>query len=325
MKKYCGKSVFKGIAIGKVHVYEKDDSKVKRVHTEDTDAEKQKFENSRAEAKKQLGELYTKALNEVGQANAMIFEVHQMMVDDLDYIESVVHIIESQKVNAEYAVACTADNFSQMFAAMDDDYMKARAADVKDISNRIIEIMQGKGQNAILGDEPAIIFATDLAPSETVQMDKSKVLSFVTRKGSTNSHTAILARTMNIPALINVDFEDGLEGKMAIVDGYEGVVYIEPDDTVLQDMKEKQVKDENQRKLLEELKGKENITTDGRKINLYANIGGVSDVAAVLKNDAGGIGLFRSEFLYIGKRIFQARRSSLMLTGLWLKIWQAKR
>lgn len=304
MKKYCGKSVFKGIAIGKVHVYEKDDSKVKRVHTEDTDAEKQKFENSRAEAKKQLGELYTKALNEVGQANAMIFEVHQMMVDDLDYIESVVHIIESQKVNAEYAVACTADNFSQMFAAMDDDYMKARAADVKDISNRIIEIMQGKGQNAILGDEPAIIFATDLAPSETVQMDKSKVLSFVTRKGSTNSHTAILARTMNIPALINVDFEDGLEGKMAIVDGYEGVVYIEPDDAVLQDMKEKQVKDENQRKLLEELKGKENITTDGRKINLYANIGGVSDVAAVLKNDAGGIGLFRSEFLYIGKEDF---------------------
>lgn len=251
-----------------------------------------------------MGELYTKALNEVGQANAMIFEVHQMMVDDLDYIESVVHIIESQKVNAEYAVACTADNFSQMFAAMDDDYMKARAADVKDISNRIIEIMQGKGQNAILGDEPAIIFATDLAPSETVQMDKSKVLSFVTRKGSTNSHTAILARTMNIPALINVDFEDGLEGKMAIVDGYEGVVYIEPDDTVLQDMKEKQVKDENQRKLLEELKGKENITTDGRKINLYANIGGVSDVAAVLKNDAGGIGLFRSEFLYIGKKDF---------------------
>lgn len=304
MKKYCGKSVLKGIAIGKIHVYEKDDSKVKRVHVKDTEYEKRRFDESREKAKHQLNSLYEKALNEVGKANAMIFEVHQMMLDDIDYIESVTHIIESQLVNAEYAVACTADNFAKMFSEMDDLYMKERAADVKDISNRIIGIMQGKSQNNVSGDEAAIIFADDLAPSETVQMDKTKVLAFVTRKGSANSHTAILARTMNIPALINVEYTGEIEGKTAIVDGYEGVVYIEPEEKLLQEMKEKQLKDKNKEKLLEELKGKENITRDGRKIKLYANIGGVSDVAAVLKNDAGGIGLFRSEFLYIGRNDF---------------------
>ena len=304
MKKYCGKSVFKGIAIGKAHIYGKDDSKVEKVHIEDTESEKQRFEYGRVQAKKKLEELYAKAINEVGQENAMIFEAHKMMIDDMEYIDSVVHIIEAQKVNAEYAVLCTGDSFAQMFASMDDEYMKERAVDVKDISNRIIKIMQKKEPDTISGDEPVIIFATDLAPSETVQMDKSKVLSFVTRKGSANSHTAILARTMNIPALINVDFEDDIEGKMAIVDGYDGVVYIEPVDSTLIEMKEKQVQDENKKRLLEELKGKENITTDGRRINLYANIGSVLDVASVIENDAGGIGLFRSEFLYIGKDDF---------------------
>ncbi len=299
MQKLEGKSVFGGIAIGKVVVYSKADSMVARKHVEDTQKEIQRFEDAKEEAKNQLAGLYDKALKEVGEENAAIFEVHQMMLDDLDYIESITHIITSETVNAEYAVACTSDNFSEMFASMDDDYMRARAADIKDISNRIINILQGRSDVLLEGNDPVIIAADDLAPSETVQLDKSKVLSFVTRKGSTNSHTAILARTMNIPALIGIDFPEDVNGKTAIVDGYAGAVYIEPDEAMIEEYKEKRQKDIDKKKMLLELKGKPNKTVDGREIMLYANIGGVSDVAAALANDAAGIGLFRSEFLYL--------------------------
>lgn len=299
-----GKSVFGGIAIGKISIYEKGDDQVKREKIDDTAAEVQRFENAKEKAKEQLGVLYEKALREVGEVNAMIFEVHQMMLDDLDYVEAITHMIENQNINAEYAVAATGDNFSEMFASMDDDYMKARAADVKDISNRVVAILQGKGDHSMTGDEPVIVVADDLAPSETVQLDKSKVLAFVTRHGSTNSHTAILARTMNIPALIGVDYSDNMDGLEAVVDGYNGVLYVEPDASVRCKFVSKQEEDANKKRLLQELKGKENVTLDGKKINLYANIGGVSDVAAVLQNDAGGIGLFRSEFLYLGTDTF---------------------
>lgn len=297
--KLQGKSVFNGIAMGRLSVYRKDDSVVKRDHIEDFDAEKQRFFKAREEAKKQLAGLYDKALTEVGEANAAIFEVHQMMLEDLDYEESILNMITSQQINAEYAVATTGDNFSEMFAAMDDDYMKARAADVKDISNRVVRILQGKKTADVAEDEPVILLAKDLAPSETVQLDKSLVLSFVTRFGSTNSHTAILARTMNIPALIGVDFPQDCDGKYGIVDGYEGVLYIEPNETIIAEYKEKKKKEEEKERLLLELKGKEDVTLDGTRIKLYANIGGVKDVAAVLQNDAEGIGLFRSEFLYL--------------------------
>lgn len=299
-----GKSVFGGIAIGKISIYEKGDDQVKREKIDDTATEVQRFENAKEKAKEQLGVLYEKALREVGEVNAMIFEVHQMMLDDLDYVEAITHMIENQNINAEYAVATTGDNFSEMFASMDDDYMKARAADVKDISNRVVAILQGKGDHSMTGDEPVIVVADDLAPSETVQLDKSKVLAFVTRHGSTNSHTAILARTMNIPALIGVDYSDDMDGMEAVVDGYNGVLYVEPDASVKREFASKQEEDANKKRLLQELKGKENVTLDGKKINLYANIGGVSDVAAVLQNDAGGIGLFRSEFLYLGTDTF---------------------
>ena len=243
-------------------------------------------------------------MKEVGEANAQIFDVHQMMLDDLDYVESIENMIRSQGINAEFAVATTGDNFSEMFAAMDDDYMRARAADVKDISNRVVSVLQGAEEGGIDSSEPVILVADDLAPSETVQLDKSLVLSFVTRHGSTNSHTAILARTMNIPALIGIDYSDDVNGKFAIVDGYEGKLIIEPDEETLKIYEEKKYADEEKARLLLELRGKENVTLDGKKINLYANIGGVGDVADVLKNDAGGIGLFRSEFLYLGSNDF---------------------
>ena len=294
-----GKSVFSGIAIGRLSVYNKAENVVKRVKITDIDGEIRRFEEARKEGKKQLAGLYEKALKEVGEVNAAIFEVHQMMLDDLDYVESIQNMIKSQEVNAEFAVANTGDNFSEMFASMDEDYMKERAADVKDISNRLIMILQGNGAGGIRSDEPVILLADDLAPSETVQLDKSKVLSFVTRHGSTNSHTAILARTMNIPALIGVDYPDDADGKMGIVDGYEGKIIIDPEVSVLEDYKAKKEKEDEKKRLLQELKGKENVTLDGKKINLYANIGSVSDVASVLANDAGGIGLFRSEFLYL--------------------------
>lgn len=304
MQELKGKSVFGGIAIGRISVYNKDESTVKRVKIEDTAAEVKRFEEAKETAKEQLQALYEKALVEVGEVNAMIFDVHQMMLDDLDYVEAITHMIENQGINAEYAVAATGDNFSNMFAAMDDDYMKARAADVKDISNRVVKILQGKKDSVLDGDEPVILLADDLAPSETVQLDKSKVLAFVTRHGSTNSHTAILARTMNIPALIGVKFEENVDGKFAIVDGYNGNVYVEPTDDVVKEYESKKQEAEEKKRLLQELKGKENITLDGKKIKLYANIGGVADVASALQNDAEGIGLFRSEFLYLESNTF---------------------
>lgn len=304
---FQGKGVFGGIAIGKMAIYRKKDNQVKREKIQDTAAEEQRFEDARTMAKEQLAALYEKALKEVGEVNAMIFEVHQMMLDDLDYIESVTNMIRGQQVNAEFAVAATGDNFSRMFAAMDDDYMRERAADVKDISNRIIAILQGTGQGGITGDEPVILLAEDLAPSETVQLDKSKVLSFVTKGGSTNSHTAILARTMNIPALIGVEFSEewlSWDGRMGIVDGYTGTFYVDPDEDTIESYRKRQEEDEQKRRLLLELKGRENVTLDGRRIQLYANIGGVADVANALANDAGGIGLLRSEFLYLESEDF---------------------
>ena len=294
-----GKSVFSGIAIGKCKVFSKKESFVKRNKVEDTASEIKRFSQAKEQAKGQLALLYDKALREVGEANAMIFEVHQMMLDDLDYVESITNMISSQGINAEFAVATTGDNFAEMFAAMDDDYMRERAADVKDISNRVIGILQGEHSQGDLGDEPVILLADDLAPSETVQLDKSKVLSFVTRHGSTNSHTAILARTMNIPALIGVDFPEEAEGKLAIVDGKKGLFILEPSQDELEEYRELRRQEEQSARLLQELKGQENITKDGKTIQLYANIGGVGDVASVLANDAGGIGLFRSEFLYL--------------------------
>ena len=294
-----GKSVYSGVAIGRLAIYHKADNQVKREKISDVEAELARFEEARNTAKEQLAGLYEKALKEVGEVNAAIFEVHQMMLDDLDYVEAVTNMIQSQEVNAEYAVATTGDTLSEVFASMDDDYMRERAADVKDISNRVIAVLQGNGAGGLNADEPVILLADDLAPSETVQLDKSKVLSFVTRHGSTNSHTAILARTMNIPALIGIDYPEDAEGKMGIVDGYEGKLIIDPPVSVLETYQKRKEADEEKKRLLLELKGKENVTIDGTKINLYANIGSVADVASVLANDAGGIGLFRSEFLYL--------------------------
>ena len=300
MEKYTGKSIFKGIAIGKILFYQKGEQRVKRMKIEDTAEQIKRYEDARAKAAEQLQGLYEKALKEVGEANAAVFEVHQMMLEDDDYIDSVVNIIETQQVNAEFAVATTGDNFAKMFAEMEDDYFKARAADVKDISERMVNILSGNESGGALGDEPVIVVAEDLAPSETVQMDKEKLLAFVTRLGSANSHTAILARTMNIPALIEVDIKEEWNGKMAVVDGYTGTFYIDPDEETLKKMQEKKEEDIKARELLQELKGKEDITVDGKHIKLYANIGGVKDVTSVLANDAAGIGLFRSEFLYLG-------------------------
>ena len=299
MEMYTGKSIFKGIAIGKILFYQKGEQPVKRMKIEDTAEQIKRYEDARAKAAEQLQGLYEKALKEVGEANAAVFEVHQMMLEDDDYIDSVVNIIETQQVNAEFAVATTGDNFAKMFAEMEDDYFKARAADVKDISERMVNILSGNESGGAIGDEPVIVVAEDLAPSETVQMDKEKLLAFVTRLGSANSHTAILARTMNIPALIEVDIKEEWNGKMAVVDGYTGTFYIDPDEETLKKMQEKKEEDIKARELLQELKGKEDITVDGKHIKLYANIGGVKDVTSVLANDAAGIGLFRSEFLYL--------------------------
>ena len=297
---WMAKSVFGGIAIGKLMVFRKTDQTVKREKKSDAKAEVERFYRAREDAKEQLKILHEKALQEVGQINAAIFEVHQMMLDDLDYVEAIVNMIETQSINAEFAVATTGDNFSAMFLAMDDEYMKSRAADVKDISNRIIQILSGQ-ESGEMGavKEPVILVAEDLAPSETVQLDKSKVLAFVTRFGSTNSHTAILARTMNIPALIGVELPEEMEGKLGIVDGFEGKLIVEPTKEVLEEYEAKKRAEGEKRKLLLELRGKETVTKDGKRIELYANIGSVADVAAALANDAGGIGLFRSEFLYL--------------------------
>lgn len=296
-----GKSVFGGVAIGKISFYKRSEKTIKREHVEDTDAEYQRFKDAQKIALDQLKKLYDKAMADVGEANAMIFEVHQMMLEDLDYVESIENIIKTQNVNAEYAIATTSDNFAQMFASMDDAYMQGRAADVKDISERLLGILSGTIDSIVQTEEPSIIAADDLAPSETVQLDKDKVLAFTTMYGSSNSHTAILARTMNIPAIIGLGeaLTQEYDGKMAIVDGFTGIMYIDPDEKTMEEMKAKQQKDLEQKALLEQLKGKENITKEGQKINVYANIGNVADLGAVLKNDAGGIGLFRSEFLYL--------------------------
>ncbi len=304
MQNYNGKSVFGGIAIGKAFIFNKTEGKVRRRHIADAEAEILRLDEAREKAKEELQKLYEKAVMEVGEQNALIFEIHQMMLDDQDYVDSVLHMIKTEEINAEYAVANAGDNFAQMFASMEDDYLKERAADVKDISNRLIRILQGSSESQIQSEESYILVADDLAPSETLQLDKSKVLAFVTRKGSTNSHTAILARMMNIPALIGVDYDESCDGKAAIVDGYEGAFVIEPTKAIMDRMKDKQEKHLYKKKLQMELKGKENVTLDGRKIEILANIGSVSDVAAALQNDAGGIGLFRSEFLYLEKDTF---------------------
>ena len=303
MQIYKGKSVFGGIAIGKISVYKKDEQLVKRVKIEDADAEMERYTDARNIAAAQLQKLYDKALKEVGEANAAIFEVHQMMLEDEDYNESVENIIHSQMVNAEYAVASTAENYAQMFEAMDDDYMRGRAADVRDISERVITVLAGGAGSGLDSDEPVIIAADDLAPSETVQLDKDKVLSFVTAHGSENSHTAILARTMGIPALIGtgIDLDEAVDGKLGIVDGTNGVVYVDPDAELLEEMKKKQQEEQEKKRLLQTLKGKENITLDGQKVMLYANVGNIKDLGIALQNDAGGIGLFRSEFIYLGQ------------------------
>ena len=301
-----GKSVFGGVSIGKLMFYKRNEKVIKREHISDADAEWKRFEAAKGQAVDQLKELYEKALEDVGEANAMIFEIHQMMLEDLDYLESIENIIRSQEVNAEYAVATTADNFAQMFASMDDAYMQGRAADVKDVSERVLDILCGVSAGVKEMTEPCIIAADDLAPSETVQLDKSKVLGFATMYGSANSHTAILARTMNIPAVIGLGetLSSQYDGKMAVIDGFTGILYVDPDEETLARMKEKRAKDLEQKELLNQLKGKENVTRSGQKINVYANIGNVSDLGAVLKNDAGGIGLFRSEFLYLENSTF---------------------
>ena len=301
-----GKSVFGGVEIGKIAFYKRNERQIKRWRVEDTEAEVKLFEEAKATAISQLQALYEKAMRDVGEENAMIFEMHQMMLEDLDYLDSIIHIITGQEVNAEYAVSTTADNFAMMFSSMDDAYMQGRAADVKDISERVLNILSGAGQSGIDTDVPVIVAADDLVPSETVQLDKKLVLGFATMYGSSNSHTAILARTMNIPAIIGLGeaLKPEYDGAFAVIDGFDGKIYIDPDDETLEAMKKKQAEDCAKKALLQELKGKENVTLSGQKINLYANIGNSSDVGLVLQNDAGGIGLFRSEFLYLENDTF---------------------
>ncbi|MCR5227643.1 MAG: phosphoenolpyruvate--protein phosphotransferase [Eubacterium sp.] len=299
---YDGKAVFEGIAIGKISVYTKQEQLVKRIKVDDPKAEKKRYADAREVAIEQLKGLYEKAVKEVGESGAEIFEAHQLMVDDEDYIESVENIIDTEEVNAEYAVAQTGDNFAKMFAEMEEEYFRGRAADIKDITERVLNALLGVGSGGIETDEPVIVVADDLAPSETVQMDKDKILSFVTVHGSANSHTSILAKTMSIPAIIGcpIPLSDEVNGKLAVVDGYEGKVYVEPDQELLAEKKKLLLQEEEKKNLLERLKGKDNITLDGQKINLYANIGNTKDLGLVLENDAGGIGLFRSEFIYLG-------------------------
>ena len=306
MKSYQGKSVYKGIAMGPVVVLKKNDYQVKRTRIEDPEAEIKRVDEALEKSKEQLQKLYDKAVQEVGEASAAIFEVHQMMLEDDDYLEAIQNTIRTEQINAEYAVAATGDNFAEMFASMDDDYMKARSADIKDISERLVRNLSGQDDADLSSIEPSIIVADDLSPSETVQMDKDKILAFVTVHGSTNSHTAILARMMNIPALIGVDMnlEEIHTGMEAVVDGFQGTVIFEPDETVKAQTTEKMAEEAEKLRLLQELKGKENVTLDGHKINIYANIGSVGDIGYVMENDAGGIGLFRSEFLYLGRNDF---------------------
>ena len=304
MKVATGKSILDGIAIGPLRFYHKVDTEIVMASKLTPAEELSRFATAQGKAQEQLGTLYEKALEEVGEDNAAIFEIHQMMVEDDDYVEAIQSIIETQGATAEYAVSTTGDNFAATFAAMDDAYMKARAVDVKDISRRLVNILTGVVEGNLLGDQPVILVADDLTPSETVQMDKSKLLGFVTRKGSTNSHTAILARTMNIPALIGVEIDEAWDGKPGIIDGYNHCVYVEPTADLAGSMQKKHNEDLQQRALLQGLKGKENVTLDGRHVNLYANIGNVGDVGLVLQNDASGIGLFRSEFIYLNAQSY---------------------
>lgn len=304
MEQIVGKKIFGGVAIGKIQFYAKSQKRILRRRITDAETEIIRYEEAKQRAVEQLNMLYEKALREVGELNAQIFEVHMMMLEDLDYNDSVYNLIRSQKVNAEYAVATTGDNFADMFAAMEDEYFSARAIDVKDISERVVSVLLGENVNHDMSEEPIIIAAEDLAPSETVQMDKSKLLAFVIHTGSVNSHTAILARMMNIPALTEIEVKEEWNGKTAVIDGHKGVLILEPDEETLVVYQEMQKRDEKQRELLRTLRGKETVTLDGRKLKLYANIGNVADLAAVLQNDAGGIGLFRSEFLYLEKETY---------------------
>lgn len=315
MEVYQGKSVFGGIAIGRISVHKKDEQQVKRVRIEDPEQEILRYRQAKQTAMEQLQGLYQKALKEVGEANAAIFEIHQMMLEDDDYNESVENIIRMQQVNAEYAVASTSDNFAQMFSAMDDDYMRARSADVKDISERVLSVLGGRATGIAASGEPVIIVADDLAPSETVQLNKDLVLSFVTVHGSVNSHTAILARTMSIPALIGtaIPLTDDIDGKVGIVDGKNGCIYVDPDEDTLGRMQQLKLEEQEKKELLQTLKGRENITIDGKKIMLYANIGNSKDLAAVLQNDAGGIGLFRSEFIYLERDTFPTEEEQFQI------------
>ena len=315
MEVYQGKSVFGGIAIGRISVHKKDEQQVKRVKIEDPDREIERYRQAKQTALEQLQRLYRKALKEVGEANAAIFEIHQMMLDDDDYNESIENIIRMQQVNAEYAVASTGDNFAQMFATMEDDYMRARSADVKDISERVLNVLGGGTSGSMDAEEPVIIVADDLAPSETVQLNKDLVLSFVTVHGSVNSHTAILARTMSIPALIGTDIPltEAVDGKLGIVDGRNGCIYVDPDEETLGKMQQLKQEEQEKKELLQTLKGRENVTIDGKKIMLYANIGNSKDLAAVLQNDAGGIGLFRSEFIYLERETFPTEEEQFQI------------
>ena len=315
MEVYQGKSVFGGIAIGRISVHKKDEQQVKRVRIEDSEQEILRYRQAKQTAMEQLQGLYQKALKEVGEANAAIFEIHQMMLEDDDYNESVENIIRMQQVNAEYAVASTGDNFAQMFSAMDDDYMRARSADVKDISERVLSVLGGRATGIAASGEPVIIVADDLAPSETVQLNKDLVLSFVTVHGSVNSHTAILARTMSIPALIGtaIPLTDDIDGKVGIVDGKNGCIYVDPDEDTLGRMQQLKLEEQEKKEVLQTLKGRENITIDGKKIMLYANIGNSKDLAAVLQNDAGGIGLFRSEFIYLERDTFPTEEEQFQI------------
>ena len=306
MQCFQGKSVYKGIAMGSIVVLKKDDYQVKRTRIEDPEAEVKRVDAALEKSKEQLQKLYDKAVKEVGEASAAIFEVHQMMLEDDDYLEAIQNTIRTEQVNAEYAVATTGDNFAEMFASMDDDYMKARSADIKDISERLVRNLSGQEDTDLSSIDPSVIVADDLSPSETVQMDKDKILAFVIVHGSTNSHTAILARMMNIPALIGVpmDLDELKTGMTAVVDGFEGTVTFDPDEEIKAQTEKRMAEEAEKLRLLQELKGKENVTLDGHKINIYANIGSVGDIGYVLENDAGGIGLFRSEFLYLGRNDF---------------------
>ena len=327
MIKCSGKSVLKGIAIGRIYLYKKQEYVLKQETIENPEAEIERMEKAKETATEQLEELYQKALKEAGEEQAMIFDVHKMMLDDADYLDSIRGLIRDEKMNAEFAVNLTGENFAGIFASMDDEYMKARSADVLDISKRLIRILAGVGEEGIASEEPVVLLADDLSPSETVQMDKSKILAIVTKHGSTNSHTAILARSLNIPALVQTDVAqlEEYSGAKAVVDGFSGTFIIHPEEDVLEKSVQKKMEYEKERTALQELKGKDNVTTDGRRINLYANIGNVSDVDKVLDSDAGGIGLFRSEFIYLGREDYPTEEEQFVIYKEVLSRMQGKK